>query len=225
MKFRSRLVLLVVMLVAFTFSGSAQDRKSPAEASDDLRTQLSEVQAKEAELQARVKQLEEDLKPENIERYFAGVGSTRPEDLRAFRKTQLEREKSSVQRQLELLAQRRARLESAILRADAAAYQQSAQGLSSAPAQSAQGSSSGDQGGQAPAPGDQRTAQGSSSDDQGGQAPATGDRQTARGPSTTEPLLAAQSTAMPRWLIPLAAVIAMLAVGFLIFVIRKVRKA
>lgn len=205
-------ILILFITLCVVVSARAQDRKSSAEAAEDLRTQLSEIQAKEAELQARVKQLEEDLKPENIERYFAGVGSTRPEDLRALRKGQLEREKSRVQRQLDLLAQRRARLESAILKADAAAYQQSAQG-SSGQAQSAGGPS-----------GQAQSAQASSSGEQGGQAPAAGDQQSARGPATTEPLLAAQSTAMPRWLIPLAAVIAMLAVGLLIFVIRKVRK-
>ena len=210
MKIATIPTLLITLM--FVMSASAQDRKSSAEAADDLRTQLSEVQAKEAELQARVKQLEEDLKPENIERYFAGVGSTRPEDLRALRKSQLEREKSSAQRQLELLAQRRARLESAVLKADAAAYQQSAQGSSSR-AQSAQGSSSRTQ-----------SAEGSSTSD-GSQAPAAGDQQTARGPSTTEPLLAAQSTAMPRWLLPLAVLIALVSVGLLIVVIRKVRRA
>lgn len=212
MKITTALILLVTLV--FVISGSAQDRKSSAEAADDLRTQLNEVQAKEAELQARVKQLEEDLKPENIERYFAGVGSTRPEDLRALRKSQLEREKSSIQRQLELLAQRRARLESAVLKADAAAYQQSAQGSSSARVQSAEGSSSSRT----------QSAEGSSSGD-GSQAPAAGDQQTARGPSTTEPLLAAQSTAIPRWLLPLAALIALVSVGLLIVVIRKVRRA
>ena len=223
MKTAKVLILFIAVCVVFVISGRAQDRKSPAETAEDLRTQLSEVQAKEAELQARVKQLEEDLKPENIERYFAGVGSTRPEDLRALRKSQLEREKASAQRQLELLAQRRARLETAILNADAAAYQRSAQGVSST------------QGGPAPAGGresDQQSALGSSSGQQGRPAPAGDqqsapgrDDQTARGPSTTEPLLAAQSTAIPRWLIPLGSIIALLSVGLLIVVIRKARRA
>ena len=128
MKVGSILILLVALFVSLTFVARAQDNKSAADRAQELRTQLQEVQAQEADLQARLKQLDEDLKPENIERYFAGVGSTRPEDLRALRKSQLEREKASVQNQLDQLAGRRARLESAILNADAAAYQQSAQG-------------------------------------------------------------------------------------------------
>jgi cell division protein FtsB len=126
MKVGSVLILLIALFVSFTFVARAQDRKSAAETAEDLRTQLQEVQAQEAELQARLKQLDEDLKPENIERYFAGVGSTRPEDLRALRRSQLEREKASVQYQLEQLVARRARLETSILNADAAAYHQSA---------------------------------------------------------------------------------------------------
>lgn len=128
MKVSSILILLVTFFALFSFGVPAQDKKSAAETAQDLRTQLQEVQAKEAELQARLKQLEEDLKPENIERFFAGVGSTRPEDLRALRRRQLETEKASVQKQLELLSGQRVRLESSILNADAAAYQQSAKG-------------------------------------------------------------------------------------------------
>lgn len=121
-------ILAITLFALFTVAGSAQDKKSAADTAQDLRIQLQEVQAKDAELQARLKQLEEDLKPENIERFFAGVGSTKPEDLRALRRSQLEREKANVQNQLEQLAGRRARLESSILNADAAAYQQSAKG-------------------------------------------------------------------------------------------------
>jgi hypothetical protein len=97
---------------------------------ESLREQLKEVQAKEAELKVRAKQLEENLKPENIDRSLAGIGSTRPEELRELRRRQLNIEEASVLTQLEQLATRRVRLESAILTADTAAYQQSAQGMS-----------------------------------------------------------------------------------------------
>jgi cell division protein FtsB len=172
MKVGSVLIPLIALFVSFTFVARAQDEKSAAETANDLRAQLQEVQAKEAELQARLKQLDEDLKPENIERYFAGVGSTRPEDLRALRRSQLEREKASVQNQLEQLGGRRARLESSILNADAAAYHQSAKGDTSQP----------------------------------------------------EQLMAAQATESPRWLVAVAGFVAVLGVGSLIAVVRRIRK-
>src|SRR3989442_4434353 len=92
----------------------------------NLRAQLIEAQARQAELQTRLQRLEEDLKPENIERSLAGVGSVHPEDLREARRRQLEIEKRGVQSQLDVLAASRSRLEAAIARADAESYQQSA---------------------------------------------------------------------------------------------------
>lgn len=91
-----------------------------------LRSQLSEVEAKQAELQTRLQQLEENLKPENIENSLAGVGSTRPEDLREQRRRQLEIERNGVKAQLDILARSHSRLETAIAQADAEAYRQSA---------------------------------------------------------------------------------------------------
>ncbi len=81
---------------------------------------------RQAELQNRLQQLDEDLKPENIEHSFAGVGSVHPEELRETRRRQLEIEKRGVQSQLDVLAASRSRLEAAIARADAESYQQSA---------------------------------------------------------------------------------------------------
>jgi uncharacterized protein YlxW (UPF0749 family) len=95
-------------------------------AADALRAQLSDVQAKEAELQARDRQLEEDLRPENIERSILGVGTTHPEELREQRRRQLENERTRVRQQLDQLAQSRTRLEAAISNADAEAYRRSA---------------------------------------------------------------------------------------------------
>jgi len=106
----------------------AQNGTSAAQTAENLRAQLREVQDKEEKLKSRAQQLDEDLKPENIERSLAGVGSTRPEELRELRRRQIGIEKASVQTQLEQLKTSRTRLESAILTADAQAYQQSAQG-------------------------------------------------------------------------------------------------
>jgi hypothetical protein len=75
---------------------------------------------------ARLRQLEEELKPENIEKSLAGIGSTHPEDLREFRRRQLELEKMNIQTQLNLLAESQRRAETEIVQADTDAYHQSA---------------------------------------------------------------------------------------------------
>src|SRR5947209_13283461 len=125
-----RHIIKVMMLTTLLVVGIPVARtaaQSPAqEQAARLRLQLSDVQAKQTELQMRLQQLEEDLKPENIERSLAGVGSTRPEDLREQRQRQLEIERTSVRAQLDQLAVSRTRLETAIARADAEAYHQSA---------------------------------------------------------------------------------------------------
>jgi hypothetical protein len=59
------------------------------------------------------------LKPENIEKSLAGIGSTHPEDLRDFRRRQLELEKMNIQTQLKLLAESQTRVEAGIVQADA----------------------------------------------------------------------------------------------------------
>src|SRR5438132_6370425 len=115
------LSIAVGLLAARTPAQSnAQERAA------NLRAQLIETQARQAELQTRLQQLEEDLKPENIEHSLAGVGSTHPEELREARRRQLEIQKKGVQSQLEILATGRTRLEAAIASADAQSYQQSA---------------------------------------------------------------------------------------------------
>jgi peptidoglycan hydrolase CwlO-like protein len=107
-------------------SPAAQSQNRAQEKADSLRAQLSDVEAKQAELQTRRQDLDEQLKPENIEKALAGVGSLHPEDLREQRRRQLEIERNGVQRQLDLLATSHSRLESAIAQADADAYRQSA---------------------------------------------------------------------------------------------------
>jgi chromosome segregation ATPase len=98
------------------------ERLSRAETrAENMRAQLRDVQAKEADLQARLEQVEYDLKPENIERATQTFGSTRPEEVRAARQRQLENERTRIQSQLQLMAQSRARLETAIANADAEA--------------------------------------------------------------------------------------------------------
>ena len=126
-----KLWIALMLLSAFVFSAtkvSAQDAVPAPQAVEDLRAQLSEVEDQEAERKSRLEQLNFDLRPENIERYFNGYGSTHPEELREARRRQLQTEKDRVVAQLEQLASRRARLEAAIASAQVRAYQQSALG-------------------------------------------------------------------------------------------------
>jgi low affinity Fe/Cu permease len=83
-----------------------------------LRAQLTEIQAQQTDLAARLAQIDEAMKPENIEHSLAGVGSTRPEELREARRRQLEIQRKGIQSQLDSLAASRTRLESAIAIAD-----------------------------------------------------------------------------------------------------------
>jgi chromosome segregation ATPase len=95
------------------------ERLSRAEVrAEALRTQLRDVQDKEANLTARLEQIDYDLKPENIERSVSTFGSTRPEDARDARRRSLESEKTRVRSQLDLLATSRQRLENAVASAD-----------------------------------------------------------------------------------------------------------
>lgn len=124
-------ILLIMVVLLGSIQVLAQDVSSGAQTAEKLRVQLSELQMREAELQSRLTELDYQLKPENIERYFAGVGSTRPEELREQRRKQLQIEKNAVVTQLQSIADSKLRLETAITRADALAYQQSALGSAS----------------------------------------------------------------------------------------------
>lgn len=119
-RFRRITWLIILVLSCFT-AGAAQTSSA-----ENLRSQLSDVQQKETEIQTRIRQVEEDLKPENIEKALALNGSTRPEVVREQRRRQLESQRTNLQSQLDQLAQSRVRLETAIATAEAAQYQQSA---------------------------------------------------------------------------------------------------
>jgi uncharacterized protein YlxW (UPF0749 family) len=120
--FKELVTATFVLLLAVV---SAQAQTSNRDRAERLRTQLTELQAKQTELQGRLDELNEQLKPENIEKSLAGVGSTKPEDLRELRRRQLETEKSGIEKQLVILNDSRMKLESSIAQADALVYQQS----------------------------------------------------------------------------------------------------
>jgi len=133
MKRALSLVLFMALVAGFSANATAQDASNVSDSLDTLRSQLLDAQAKEGELEARERQLDEDLKPENIERSLAGIGSTRPEELRESRRRQLTIERDGVRTQLKLVKTSRERLELVIRTAETQAYQQSASGSGSAP--------------------------------------------------------------------------------------------
>jgi len=114
------------LLLSGLFAITTLAQTSAQEVAANLHAQLSEVQVRKAEMQARDEQLEEDLKPENIERSLAGIGSTRPELLREQRRRQLEIARAHVRVRLDELDRSSTRLETAVAEADAVAYWESA---------------------------------------------------------------------------------------------------
>ncbi len=118
----------LLMFAAVIFVG-AQDISTVEQRSEALRAQLRSVVDKQAELQARLTQLEEDLKPENIQRTIVGIGTTDANALRDQRQQQLEREKAKLEEQMRSLDTSRTRLEASIASADAEAIRQRAAAL------------------------------------------------------------------------------------------------
>jgi chromosome segregation ATPase len=112
----------LIALALLTSCAYAQEEAT--ERAARLRTQLADVQAQQTDLQTRLAEIDEEIKPENIERSLAGVGSTKPEELREARRRQLDIQRRGIQAQLDSLAAARTRLESAIASADAERYRQ-----------------------------------------------------------------------------------------------------
>src|SRR5882762_5798788 len=121
-------IIFRLVFAGLLLSVTVLAQESRPERAANLRAQLAEVQGKETELKTQLEQIEEQIKPENIERSLAGIGSTHPEELREQRRRQLEIEKKGVQSQLDTLAASRVRLESAIASADAISYQSAGMG-------------------------------------------------------------------------------------------------
>lgn len=122
---RYKIGLIVLSILFFTNHTLAQ-QATAVEKLEKLRLELIDVQGNEELLRARAQQLDEDLKPENIARSLAGIGSTKPEELREFRRRQLELEKKSVSAQLDAVVAKRVRLEAEIAQAEIQAYHESA---------------------------------------------------------------------------------------------------
>lgn len=142
MKFTLSLILFALLAPMLNASVAAQSN-SAAQSLVELRARLAELENKEKELNARARQLDEDLKPENIERSLAGIGSTKPEELREHRRRQLTIERDGVRAQLNLLATSRERLQAALRTAEGTAYQQSAEGVATSQEQTMAAQSTG----------------------------------------------------------------------------------
>jgi hypothetical protein len=84
-----------------------------------LQAQLLDISEKEEPLQTRIDQLDEQLRPENIDQALAGVGSMRPEEAKEALRRRLSNEKRRQQTQLDLLHQNRTRLQASLAGADA----------------------------------------------------------------------------------------------------------
>lgn len=117
-RFRTLLVLASIVL-ATTPVWAQQDAASVEQHVELLRQQLRDVTDRQAQLQARVQELDESLKPENVERSVSGIGTTDASALRDRRREQLEKEKAVVEEQLRSLDASRTRLEASIASAEA----------------------------------------------------------------------------------------------------------
>ena len=86
---------------------------------EQFRTQLREVTDKEFQLQERLAEIEYELRPDSIQRRAAIIGSLNPSAVRDAIAQQLARERTRINKQLELLATSRTRLEASVATADA----------------------------------------------------------------------------------------------------------
>ena len=119
---RTVTIISIVLVFAFAFTVTAQDTSSSDDTIANLKQQLMEIEWVETESRIRLQELDEQLKPENIERAVAGIGSTHPEELREYRRRLLRIERDGIQTQLELLEENRERIKAAIAAAEYAAY-------------------------------------------------------------------------------------------------------
>jgi|GEM_PF-1148297 len=117
-------IALVSILMTLGLAGTvaAQQRTGSQVSASALKQQLLEIESKETRIRMRLEELDEQLRPESIERELAGIGSVHPEELRAHRRKLLTIERNGLQTQLDLLEEDRARIEAAIATAEAAAY-------------------------------------------------------------------------------------------------------
>ena len=109
-----------------TGSNDKQNRMAPTlellaraeERAGILRKQLLESIEKETAYKSRLAQMDEEVRPENVERALSGVGTTRTAEIREVRRRSLEIEKRGLENLLNLNTQSRGRLEEDVRQAD-----------------------------------------------------------------------------------------------------------
>ena len=89
------------------------------ERAEVLRKQLIELLEKETAFKNRMAQIDEDIRPENIERSLSGYGTTRTPELREVRRRSLETERRGLDSLLSVTTPGRMRLEEDVRQADA----------------------------------------------------------------------------------------------------------
>lgn len=115
-----RLRIKVAELEKDRAAETAHDRLTKEEQrAEALQAQLLGIAEKETPLQARLDQLTEQLRPENIAN-LPVAGSLHPDEVREATRRSLSNEKHRVQSQLDLLHQSRARLQTSLATADTA---------------------------------------------------------------------------------------------------------
>jgi hypothetical protein len=85
---------------------------------EGLRRQLLELTEKETAYRTRIMQLDDDTRPDSIDRSLSGVGTTRTSELRELRRRQLDNERRGVELLLGQAAASRVRLEDDVRQAD-----------------------------------------------------------------------------------------------------------
>ena len=83
-----------------------------------LRKQLLELIEKDTSYKSRLAQIDEDMRPENIERALSGVGTTRTAEIRDVRRRSLDIEKRGLETLVYLTSQSRPRLEEDLRQAE-----------------------------------------------------------------------------------------------------------
>jgi hypothetical protein len=87
--------------------------------SESLRKQRFDLIDRESQIQTKLDQIENDIRPEAIERSVALMGTLRPEELRDSRRKYLESERKNLQALLAEIQATRSALEQSVVRSDA----------------------------------------------------------------------------------------------------------
>ena len=95
----------IVFVLGLAWTVAAQQCTGREVSVSTLNQQLLDLELKETWIRMRIEELNEQLKPESIERELAGIGSVHPEELREHRRKLLTIERNGFQTQLDLLVQ------------------------------------------------------------------------------------------------------------------------